>query len=171
MILKSSKELYSQFFRDIFYELPYEVFITTFGLWCGINRNGDLKSICTSFRLLDYLNDSSDVCKTTVVVGYGNVISPVVIETARQFKNIKFVGVNEFHSKCILTSNGIFSVGSSNLNDSEWFELNLYNRIDVGTEEFLDIHKTLKWYEWVGEVIDPESYPTVDTDDLIRSLV
>jgi hypothetical protein len=172
IIFKNSKELFTHILNEVYSDLPSRIFITTYGLWCGVNNRGDVVARCTTYKLLDYLNYHNDVCKTTIVVGYDNIISDVVIATATKFQNIEFVAVNELHSKCILTSTGIFCVGSSNLTDSDWYELNLCDRVDIENSNYLEIHGHLTDIcNYRGQVITPEKYQQVDTDDLIRSLV
>ena len=172
IIFKSSKELFTHLLNEFYSELPSRVFITTYGLWCGVNNKGDVLARCTTYKLLDYLDYHSTVCKTTIVVGYDNMISDIVYATASRFKNIEFVAVNELHSKCIITSTGIFCVGSSNLTDSDWYELNLYNHVDVENPDYLEIHSHINDVcNYRGERIVPKKCDCVNTDDLIRSLV
>ena len=169
LIFKSSKTLYSHFLSEIMADLPTRIFILTYGAWCGINKIGcTTNNLCTTYRLLDYLNDNSDMCRTTIVIGYDNIVPPSIIETAKRFKCLEFLAVNYFHSKCILTSSGILSVGSSNLTDSTWFELNLYNHMDVQSEEYLDIHNEIcKICNDSGEILTSTT-ESVDITELIR---
>jgi hypothetical protein len=171
MIYKSSKELYSRFLFDILQDLPMSVIISTYGLWCGVNGKGiTTASGCTTYRLLDYLNRNSDRCTTAIIVGHNGSIPQVVIETAKRFKNIGFVVVDDFHSKCIATSTGILSIGSSNLTDSDWFELNTYNAVDVDNKDYLTICDHLERVcSNRGNRIDPsEEYQSVNIDDIVR---
>lgn len=141
IIIGTSKNVYRRFLEDIKKDLPTHIFILTYGLWCGIGSDGYCKYTTNTYHLLNWLNYYGDRCKTTVVVGYNNdSVSNIIFQTAKNFKHIKFVAVKEMHSKCILTSSGIVCVGSSNLNDSSWDEINCYSTIPVDSDNFSELH-------------------------------
>lgn len=109
---------------------PTEVIIMTYGLWCGVNKDGNVvNNYCNSYRLMEYLDSDYDI-KTIVGVGCDSVVPEVAIGTARCFENIRFVAINRTHSKCVLLSNGIGVFGSANLNDSGWNEVILCKSLD-----------------------------------------
>lgn len=153
MIFTSSKELYKRFLNDIRADLPYEIYIFTYGIWAGIGSDGTCRCTTSTYHLLNWLNFYGDNCKTHIVVGYNESISEILLETAKKFKCLEFRTCKQTHSKCILTSTGIVSIGSSNFNDSSWNEINDYDMIDTSSKKFLELYNEIIRLNACGEHI------------------
>lgn len=174
MIINSSKELYTKFFWDIVDSIPFRIIILTYWLWCGIDSKGNVtNNICSTYKLLRYIEERNRVCKCTIVVGYDDVIPDIVFATSQYFENIEFVCVNHSHAKGIITSNGLNSFGSSNLNDSEWYERNDYSYYEVSDEDFIQSLRDVEMIcKYRGEVlgIETKNDDVVNIDEIVRSI-
>ena len=171
MIFNNSKELFQRVLFEIRSDMPYEVYIFTYGLWAGVNDNGVCFNKNNIYQLLYFLNIMHEEIKTTVVVGYDNNISERILQTAKRFNKLKFVVSMDTHIKCILTSTGILSIGSSNLTDSEWHELNVCERVDVESEKYIGILRYLKMVVFYGDEITDSYYSDVSIEDIISNVV
>jgi hypothetical protein len=168
MMFDNPQELYSKFISDVIDCPPKWACILTYGIWAGVDEDGKKIANCSSYRFLLGL-ELHDV-KTIIGVGISSFKhAQRIVGTSRAFPKIKFIAIQDMHSKCMLTSSGILAMGSANITDTKWPELIYYTKIDPNCDDFKYATIIIKGLHLKGIELNPGNMPEYELDGICRS--